>query len=103
MTDCFALLGLPRAAALDEAALQAAWHEKGRAAHPDSPGGDAALAADIIAAHEILSQPEKRLKHLLELHAEPWRTVPISAELMDLFMKMGAELQNAVALANKIV
>ena len=58
MTDAFALLGLPRRAALDEAQLQAAWHEKSRAAHPDTAGGDAALAADINAAHEILASPE---------------------------------------------
>ena len=97
MTDAFALLGLPRRAALDEAQLQAAWHEKSRAAHPDTAGGDAALAADINAAHEILASPEKRLKHLLELNAVPWRAIPLSADWMDLFSQTGTALQSAAA------
>jgi curved DNA-binding protein CbpA len=101
MTDAFALLGLPRRAALDEAQLQAAWHERSRAAHPDTAGGDAALAADINAAHEILGSPEKRLKHLLELNAVPWRAIPLSADWMDLFSQTGTALQSAAALVKK--
>ncbi|MBK8038769.1 MAG: J domain-containing protein [Verrucomicrobiaceae bacterium] len=101
MTDCFALLGLPRSASLDESLLQAAWHEKSRAAHPDHPGGSATLAAEINAAYEALLAPEKRLKHLLDLHAVPWRTIPISAEMMSLFSQIGPLLQKASALAKK--
>lgn len=101
MTDCFALLGLPRSASLDESMLQAAWHEKSRAAHPDQPGGSATLAAEINAAYETLLAPEKRLKHLLDLHAVPWRTIPISAEMMSLFSQIGPLLQKAAALAKK--
>ena len=68
MRDCFELLGLPRRALLDESKLQVAWHQKSREAHPDHPGGSSALAAEVNAAYETLLAPEKRLKHLLELH-----------------------------------
>ena len=98
MTNFFALLGLPQGAALEEAVLQAAWHEKSRAAHPDQPGGDASLAAEVNAAYETLAVPEKRIKHLLELHEVPWRAIPISGELMDLFARIGPQLQQAATL-----
>jgi curved DNA-binding protein CbpA len=101
MRDCFELLGLPRRALLDESELQAAWHQKSREAHPDHPGGSATLAAEVNSAYETLLAPEKRLKHLLELHEVPWRTIPISAEIMTLFSHIGPQLQNAAALAKK--
>lgn len=94
MPNAFALLGLPRAAALDPDVLQKAWLQASRDAHPDQPGGDAARAADINAAYETLQSPEKRLKHLLELHATPWRAVPIDDAMMHVFGRVGALLQN---------
>jgi curved DNA-binding protein CbpA len=94
MSNAFALLGLPRAAALDADALQQAWLAASRAAHPDQPGGDAARAAEINAAYETLQAPEKRLKHLLELHEVPWRAVPIDDAMMSLFSRLGSALQN---------
>ena len=94
MPNAFALLGLPRAAALDDEALQQAWLATSRSAHPDQPGGDAALAAEINSAYETLQAPEKRLKHLLELHEVPWRTVPIDEGMMALFSQLGPALQN---------
>lgn len=97
MTNAFALLGLPRAAALDPKALQQAWLAASRAAHPDQPGGDAAHAAEINAAHETLQSPEKRLKHLLELHQTPWRAVPIDDTMMAIFSQLGPLLQNITA------
>lgn len=101
MTDCFELLGLPRRALLDESELQATWHQKSREVHPDQPGGSTTLAAEINTAYETLLAPEKRLRHLLELHAVPWRTIPISAEIMTLFSQIGPQLQNAVVLTKK--
>jgi curved DNA-binding protein CbpA len=101
MRDCFELLGLPRRALLDESELQAAWHQKSREAHPDHPGGSATLAAEVNAAYETLLAPEKRLKHLLDLHEVPWRTIPISAEIMTLFSQIGPQLQNSAAFAKK--
>lgn len=97
MPNAFALLGLPRAAALNEAALQQAWLEASRSAHPDQPGGDATRAAEINAAYETLQTPEKRLKHLLELHQVPWRTIPIDDSMMALFSKLGPVLQSVAS------
>lgn len=101
MPNAFALLGLPRAAALDADVLQKAWLEASRTAHPDQPGGDAARAAEINAAYETLLSPEKRLKHLLELHETPWRAVPIDEGMMTLFGRMGAALQGVAAFLKK--
>lgn len=101
MPNAFALLGLPRAAALDADVLQKAWLEASRSAHPDQPGGDAARAAEINAAYETLQSPEKRLKHLLELHETPWRAVPIDDAMMMLFGRVGAALQGVAAFLKK--
>jgi hypothetical protein len=95
MSNAFALLGLPRIAALGDEALQQAWLAASRSAHPDQPGGDAARAAEINSAYETLQAPEKRLKHLLDLHQVPWRTVPIDDAMMALFGQMGPALQSA--------
>lgn len=97
MPDAFTLLGMPRVAALDESALHQAWLEAGRATHPDLPGGDSARSADVNAAFETLQAPEKRLKHLLELHQVPWRAVPIDENMMALFGRLGAALQEVAA------
>lgn len=101
MPNAFALLGLPRAAALDADVLQKAWLEASRTAHPDQPGGDATRAAEINAAYETLQSPEKRLKHLLELHETPWRAVPIDEAMMALFGRVGAALQGVAAFLKK--
>lgn len=97
MPNAFALLGLPRIAALSDEALQQAWLAASRSAHPDQPGGDAARAAEINSAYETLQAPEKRLKHLLELHDVPWRTVPIDEGMMALFSQLGPVLQSVAA------
>ncbi|OYW31726.1 MAG: hypothetical protein B7Z47_00220 [Chthoniobacter sp. 12-60-6] len=97
MSNAFALLGLPRIAALDDEALQKAWLAASRSAHPDQPGGDAARAAEINRAYETLQAPEKRLKHLLDLYEVPWRTVPIDDAMMSLFGQLGPALQNVAA------
>lgn len=90
--DCFAALGLPRTAAFDEQALQRAYTEHSRAAHPDH-GGSEAHAAHVNAAYETLRAPEKRLKHLLEVagpeEASAWRTVPLDEAMMALFSELG--------------
>lgn len=101
MSNAFALLGLPRIAALDDAVLQQAYLTASRSAHPDQPGGDTAQAADLNAAYATLQAPEKRLKHLLELHQVPWRTVPIDDAMMAIFSRLGPLLQNAAALLKR--
>lgn len=97
MSNAFAILGLPRIAALDEKALQKAWLAASRSAHPDQPGGDAAHAAEINNAYETLQAPEKRIKHLLDLHAVPWRAIPIDEAMMSLFGQLGPALQSVAA------
>ncbi len=97
MSDAFALLALPRAAVLDDAVLQQAYLAASRLAHPDQPGGGTAPAAAINAAYETLQAPEKRLKHLLELHHVPWRSVVIDDATMTIFNQLGPALQNVAA------
>jgi curved DNA-binding protein CbpA len=94
--DSFTTLGLPRAATLDEPALQRAYTTHSRTAHPDH-GGSEALAAKVNAAYETLRHPEKRLKHLLELagpsDAKAWRTVPLDEGMMTLFSELGKTME----------
>ena len=93
--DSFAVLGLPRMAALDEQTLHRAYTEHSRTAHPDH-GGDEAHAAQVNAAYETLRSPEKRLKHLLEIagpeDAIAWRTVPLDEGMMSLFSELGTAM-----------
>ena len=102
--DCFALLELPRAAALDEAALQRAYLERTRESHPDRENGDEARAAALNAARETLSSPAKRLKHLLELEFPDarWSVVPMEEGMMAVFTRLGSALQRAAALAGEM-
>ena len=94
--DCFAMLGFPRLAALDEESLQRAYTEHSRAAHPDH-GGSETLAAQVNAAHETLRTPDKRLKHLLEIagpaESKAWRTVPLDESIMSLFAELGKAME----------
>lgn len=99
--DAFAVLGLPRAAALDPEAVKAAYLERCRDAHPDRAGGDERLSAELNAARDLLSEPESRLKHLLELEggaeALAWAAVPMEEDLMDLFASLGGLLARVEA------
>lgn len=94
--DRFAILSLPRTAALDENRLHRAYSERSRTAHPDH-GGSEAEAAQLNAAYETLRAPEKRLKHLLELagpeDARAWRTVPLDEAMMSLFSRLGEAME----------
>lgn len=95
--DSFALLGLPRAATIDEPALHRAYTAHSRAAHPDH-GGNEAMAAQLNAAYETLRHPERRLKHLLDLagpdEAKAWRTVPLDETMMRLFSQLGSAMES---------
>lgn len=102
--DCFTLLGLPRAAALDEPALQRAYTGRSRTAHPDH-GGSEALASQVNAAYETLRSPEKRLRHLLETaapgDAKAWRTVPLDEAMMSLFSRLGQAMETTSNLLDR--
>jgi curved DNA-binding protein CbpA len=105
-SDAFATLGLPRAAVLDETVLKAAYDALGRATHPDQPGGDAAASTAVNEAYRLLSEPESRLKHLVELEAPEaaaaWGTVPMDEGLMTVFLQLGPVLQRVEALAKRV-
>ena len=88
MADLFAALNLPQTAALDDSALQTAYHEACRQA------GESVEA--LNEAYEVLRNPVKRLKHLLECRLQDqWQAVVMSDDLMELFTLLGPVLQGA--------
>ena len=97
MTNAFDILGLPQTASLDAEVVRAAYFEKSK-----QPGADNAV---LNAAFEQLLEPDKRLKHLIELAAPPeaklWRAVPMGEDLMGLFMALGKVRPEAEALVEK--
>jgi curved DNA-binding protein len=57
-----AILGVAPGA--DERELRAAYREAAKRAHPDRPGGDAALFRDVLAAYRLLQElPPPRQIH----------------------------------------
>ena len=83
---------VPRRAALDEESLKQAYTSRSRETHPDQEAGDETQSTGLNTAFEILSAPEKRLKHLIELEADEaaraWKTIPLDAAMMNLFEKI---------------
>ncbi len=67
MTDCFALLGLPRRPGLDETLLQETYLRLAAAWHPDAAEGDVEKFRDLQEARKTLFDPATRLRHLLAL------------------------------------
>lgn len=76
-----ALLGVAPGA--DERELRAAYREAAKRAHPDRPGGDAALFRDVLAAYRLLQdQPPPR-----QIHFPPACTaaeMPVSQALLEI-------------------
>lgn len=66
-----ALLGVAPGA--DERELRAAYREAAKRAHPDRPGGDAALFRDVLAAYRLLQDLPARAIHFPPVVAEPAR------------------------------
>jgi curved DNA-binding protein CbpA len=98
VSNHFDLLRLPPRASLDEEALQQAYLAASRSAHPDQPGGDAALSAELNAALETLRSPVTRLRHLIDTQSQtPWRAVPLEPAMMRLFESLGPLLQQSQA------
>jgi len=107
MTDCFALLGVPRRPWLDAAALKARLHELSHSCHPDrvhgGPPEEVAAATarytELNAAYATLQSGKERLAHLLELErgARPQVVQEIPAPLMDLCLEVGAACQRVDA------
>ncbi|MGR4864554.1 DnaJ domain-containing protein [Caulobacter sp. LARHSG274] len=66
-----AILGVAPGA--DERELRAAYREAAKRAHPDRPGGDAALFRDVLAAYRLLQEQPERPIHFPPAVAEPAR------------------------------
>ena len=102
--DAFALLGLPRRAALDAEEVRAAFQKAGAAQHPDhaETSEKADRAAGFTALNEaqaMLTSPPRRLRLLLELldpETAAARTGAVmDGEMMDIFSLTGAAVQQA--------
>jgi len=100
VTDCFALLGLPRRPHLDAAELKTAHLRLSAAAHPDAERGDPGRFREIQEAHQILASPASRLRYLLELEFGPMEKMPPSGR-QDVFLQVGAALQRARAVPQR--
>jgi exonuclease VII small subunit len=94
--DAFALLGLPRQAALHLESLEKAYFGASKLS-PES--------AELHAAYETLQHAEKRLRHLLDLAAPPeakaWRAVKMEEDLMAIFLRLGQARTQAAGLIAK--
>ncbi len=98
MKNAFELLGLPPQLVIDADALNAAFREAGKTAHPDAGGGDDEFAG-LREAFEIVASPSRRLRHWLDLRGTPAETRgTVDPALMDLFSQVGAATQQAEAL-----
>lgn len=79
MHDAFERLGLPRRFSIDPVALEAAYLDRSRAAHPDFHHGGSgveqaaseALTAAVNEAYSTLKEPFRRAEHLLALLGGP--------------------------------
>lgn len=77
--DFFAILGLPRTYALDDAALSSAWREVSRKVHPDRYAGRPAVerrmslqwTAVINEARRVLRDPVSRTRYLASGRTRP--------------------------------
>ena len=77
-----ALLGVAPGAG--ERELRAAYREAAKRAHPDRPGGDAALFRDVLAAYRLLQdQPPPREIHFPPACATPAET-PVKQAILEL-------------------
>lgn len=110
-TDAFALLGLPRGAALCEDEVRAAFQKAAAAVHPDAAADEAdraARTAKFTALNEAsatLASLPRRLRHLLELEhpelAAQKSGTPLDGAMMDLFSTTAAAVQRAAAVQSQ--
>jgi hypothetical protein len=95
MPHAFELLQLPVRLVLTDEEIRTAFREAGKIHHPDA-GGDTENFSLLQSAYSEILSPARRLKAWLNISQIPGdeRGV-ISPELMDLFSKVGACLQQA--------
>lgn len=110
-TDAFALLGLPRRAALNTQEVREAFQKAAAAMHPDGAGDgdDRARRTEQFAAlneaQAILTSLPQRLRHLLALEypdrAAARTGVVMDSAMMQLFSTVAAAVQRAAAVQAK--
>src|SRR3954471_7169268 len=74
-----AILGVAPGA--DERELRAAYREAAKRAHPDRPGGDAALFRDVLAAYRLLQDAPTPQMHSPPAVTEPVRVQQATLEI----------------------
>jgi plasmid maintenance system antidote protein VapI len=109
--DAFELLGAERRPNLDPAVVDRMFQQISRERHPDSArSGDLVSRrdaeshyADLNEAAQILRDPVKRLRHLLELERgiTPGVVDRVPSSVMDLFMEVAGGLKRIDALMNR--
>jgi DnaJ-domain-containing protein 1 len=112
VTDYFTLLRQPRAPWLELSALERAYLDASKAAHPDRVHGQSvqtreaahARAVDVNQAHLCLREPRTRLRHFLELEraSRIADLQEIPDDLMQLFTEVGGFLKAADQLASTL-
>lgn len=108
MSDCFALLDLPRRPWLEPETLKARFLALSAHAHPDrvhQAGPEERKRAEdryaeFNAAYQCLKEPKERLQHLLELEsgAKPANLQRVAPEWMDLSLGIAQACKEADAL-----
>ena len=104
VADAFALLELPRCAALAPEAVRTAFQKAAAAAHPDAAADEAdrvlrtARFQQLNEAASLLTPVASRLKHLLALEFPEFtapRAAPMDEPLVALFTTVGAAVRAA--------
>lgn len=95
MTDCFAVLGLPRRPRLDEDVLKETYHRRAALLHPDAATGGTDAFRELQEAFATLSDHGRRLRHLQELAFPGFSRTSSAAPQGELFLMIGQAVQAA--------
>jgi curved DNA-binding protein CbpA len=105
MTDYFALLDQPRQPWLDPEGLKESFHARTRHSHPDARPESESDFAELNEAYQVLSDPKRRLHHLLALRGEAPKNAQTSvpSEIEAIFPEIAALTREADLLAEKLL
>ncbi len=101
MTDHFALLGLERRPGPDEQAIRSAYLAQAARWHPDSREGDGDRFASVREAWDVLSDPARRLRHLIDLTDPGVGSSGPGQSPGDLFVRVGAAIHTAKSVCER--
>ncbi len=98
--DCFQILEIPRQPWVDENQLKEHFHRLAAIHHPDAPGGNTSVFAELNTAWQTLRNPAGCLRHYLALEHPASLTIAerTPQELGDLFMEIADARQSAQSL-----